>query len=48
LPILVFLKSSKTKIKDISFSNKMKFYWFKFRGYFTGIKKAILRGEVWK
>lgn len=48
LPVIVLLKSLKTKVEGVSFRNKLKFFWFKFRGYFSGVKRAILRGEVWK
>lgn len=48
LPFFVLIKSLKTNIKGVSFRNKLKFYWFKFRGYFIGIKKAVIRGEIWK
>ncbi len=48
LPVLVFLKSLKTRISGVSFRNKIRFFWFKFRGYFEGIEKAVVRREVWK
>jgi len=50
LPWIVLLKSLKIKLGEnkISLKNIIKFYWVKFRGYFEGIKKAVIKGEVWK
>jgi hypothetical protein len=48
LPILVFLKSLKTNVREVSFGDKLKFFWYKFKGYFLGVKRAVINGEVWK
>lgn len=48
LPFLVFMKVLGGKIESVSFRNKIRFFWVKFYGYFVGIKKAVLSGEVWK
>ncbi|MCW8965845.1 MAG: hypothetical protein OQK82_04040, partial [Candidatus Pacearchaeota archaeon] len=48
LPFLVLIKSLNAKIKGVSFRNRLRFFWFKFRGYFSGIKKSVIYGEVWK
>ena len=48
LPIIVFLKSLKANIEEVEFKDKLRFFWYKFRGYFQGIKKAVVREEVWK
>jgi len=47
LPLFVLLKSF-GGTKKISFKDKSRFYWYKFYGYFKGIKKAVLFREVWK
>ncbi|MEN7982575.1 MAG: glycosyltransferase family 2 protein [Nanoarchaeota archaeon] len=47
LPFFVFAKSLKG-VEGVGFRNKLRFFWCKFYGYFIGIEKAVLSGEVWK
>jgi len=48
LPLLIMLKSFKTKDKKTSFIDKIKFYSAKFYGYFKGVSKAVFLGRFEK
>jgi glycosyltransferase involved in cell wall biosynthesis len=50
LPSIIFLKvvEAKSKKKEYSLKNLIKFYSVKFRGYIKGIFRAVYLGEVWK
>ena len=48
IPLLVVVKSLKTKIENVKNLDKMKFYWYKFYGYYEGVKKAIIKEEFGK
>lgn len=48
LPFFVLMKALRSKIEGVVFKEKVKFFLYKFYGYFEGIKKAVIIGEVWK
>jgi len=48
LPLFILLKTIKIKEKNISLTNKFRFFSVKFYGYFRGILRAVFLGKVWK
>ena len=49
LPFLILLKSVKVWAREeVSMSDLLNYYWYKFYGYLFGLARAVFLGRVWK
>ncbi len=48
LPLIVFFRALKKSPVKTSFKNRFKFYFFKFKGYFTGLARAVFLNKTWQ
>lgn len=47
IPAIAFLKSFNKTDSKISFKEKIKFYFYKFKGYFVGVFRAVFLNKTW-